>query len=245
MVLGRRGVSFFLFGRASNSLQNYAESKSLSNIITQFAAAIDWEPIKIWHQPVEYCMGATMPESVSEKPAPQTVEMPSWKCVDLSLETAQTLAPDWSDLALNAIEKNIFYFPWFVLPSLPLLKKKQAKIVTVYQADLLIGLFVVQNEFGYANLPIQFYRTSIHLHQFLGTPLVRAGFADQFAMGLCAWLDDAPVEKSFLLLTHQTGDSEFTRAMERLCNSQDRQLVELDRKQRAAITSAPDKPLPR
>ncbi len=176
-----------------------------------------------------------MPISAPASSKPCKAEIPTWNCTDLDLESAQALVPAWSDLALNAIEKNVFYFPWFIIPSLPLLEKQQPKVVTVHHANQLIGLFLVHNDVGYANMPIPFYRTTIHLHQFLGTPLVRTGYADQFAAGVCAFLDAAPKERSFLLLTHQTGDSDLTRALECLCKHQSRQFVEVDRVQRAAI----------
>ncbi len=181
-----------------------------------------------------------MPEIAPANPMPHADNIPAWKCDDLNLETARALYPHWSDLALNAIEKNVFYFPWFVTPSLPLLEVKQPKIVTVYLGDLLIGLFIVHEDIGYAHLPIPFYRTALHLHQFLGTPLVRTGYSDQFAAGLCAWLDAAPKERSFLLLTQQTGDSEIFRAVAKICKTQNRQLIMLDQAKRAAITPCPN-----
>ncbi len=155
----------------------------------------------------------------------------------LTLQVAHALELEWSDLALNAIEKNIFSFPWFVIPSLPLLVKKNPEIVTIYQGNLLIGFLVIQKDFGYAKLPISFYRTALHPHQFLGTPLIREGYEDQFVAGICAWLDAAPRKRCFLLLTHLTGDSKMTNAIETTCKAQNRQLIELDRFQRAAIIS--------
>jgi len=158
-----------------------------------------------------------------------------WESDLLTLKSASEIAAVWEDLALHAVEKNIFSFPWFVIPSLPLLDKKEPKIVTVYDGALLIGLFMICQDRGYAKLPLSFARTALHPDQFLGTPLVREGYVDQFATGLCEWLDSAPSKMSFVVLALLTAEQEISDAIIAACKAQKRGLVEVDRFERAAI----------
>lgn len=158
-----------------------------------------------------------------------------WKTARLDAPFARAIEAQWSDLAQHAIEKNIFLYPWFIIPSLPLLAKHTPQIVTIYAGDLLIGLLMVRSDFGYAKLPLYFARTALHHEQYLATPLVRQGYAAQFASGLCAWLDDRPSRDSFLMLSWVTGNSEIQDAILATCADQQRQCAEFNRFERAAI----------
>jgi len=161
----------------------------------------------------------------------------SWQSDPLTSKFAADIAEIWQDLALCATEKNIFNFPWFIIPSLPLLEEKKPEILTVFQDDLLIGLLIICPDRGYAKLPLSFARTALHPDQFLGMPLVRDGYADQFAAGLCEWLDAGPSKVSFLLLSSLTVGNELTDAIVATCKAQNRHLVEAERFERAAIAS--------
>jgi len=160
---------------------------------------------------------------------------PYWKSDILNPLVANKLADGWHDLATHAIDKNIFTFPWFVIPSIPLLEKKKSNIITIYQGDLLIGLFLFCEDQGYAKLPMSFYRTALHPDQFLGTPLVRKGYADQFAAGLCNWISSAPPHIQFLLMTLASADSPIIRALHAKVQASQHSLIEVERFERAAI----------
>jgi len=157
---------------------------------------------------------------------------------DLTTETVADLDEAWSDLAKNAIEKNVFLFPWFIRASIPLLKPKKPLLVAVYQDSLLIGLTLMQTDKGYAKLPVSFFRNCFHYHQFLATPLIRKGHSENFFVGLGKWLDASSGNKSFCLLNLLSGDGEIARAADAVFGSEDRATALLDQFERAAIVGA-------
>jgi len=159
----------------------------------------------------------------------------SWNTHPLSPRTIIDLDSEWTDLANNAIEKNIYLLPWFVNASTLLWADKKSDIVTIYHRDLLIGLFVTQKDFGYAKLPVRFYRNATHRHQLSGTPLVRTDYAEQFVTGLLAWLDTSPASVSFLLLTQLSEENEITTNLRKLSNENHRLTMNVDQYDRAMI----------
>lgn len=162
----------------------------------------------------------------------------SWQCDPLTLDTAQALETEWSDLSIVASEQNIFAYPWFIIPSLPLLVKLKPKLLAIRAEGLLIGLVTLRADAGYAKLPVPFWRTAMHYEQFLGTPLVRAGYENKFAAGLCEWLDQAPLGCCFLNLAMMSADSKVAKAIADHCQRDARQFLETNSFQRAAIVPA-------
>lgn len=173
--------------------------------------------------------------SAIDRPGGGSERLPSWRVSPLNASVAKELEQKWQDLAINAAEKNIFSFPWFVIPSIDLLAPKDPQILTIYDEDLLIGLFLFRGDSGYAALPISFDRTALHPEQFSGLPLVRAGFEDKFARGLCDWIDAAPRTGQFLLMDMMASDRPVTQALMKICEGQGRSLTEVERFDRAAI----------
>ena len=110
----------------------------------------------------------------------------TFQSAPLTEETLSDLYSEWLNLAHCAIEKNVFFFPWFVHASIPLLEPKQPQIVTIYQEGLLIGLTIMQSDTGYAKVPVGFFRSCLQYHQFLATPLIRNGYAKEFFSGIGA-----------------------------------------------------------
>ncbi len=158
-----------------------------------------------------------------------------WESEVLCVSAIKKLHAQWESLTDQAIEKNIFLFPWFISASLPLLENKNPQITTIYSDDMLIGLFIVAKDVGYVKLPLRFYRTALHPDQFLATPLVREGFSDQFAIGLCKWLDTSSRDISMKLFPLLSADSPIHASLKRICQFQDRPLITIDTFSRAAI----------
>ncbi len=153
----------------------------------------------------------------------------------LTDEMVSRLYDAWDDLAQNAIEKNVFFFPWFIRASIPLLRPQKPLVVTVYKGDLLIGLTIMQPDTGYAKMPVSFYRTSLQYHQFLATPLVRNGYANEFFRGLGNWLDSSPHKKSFGVLSLLSGDGEIADTAINAFSSQSRLVATVEEVERPAI----------
>lgn len=160
----------------------------------------------------------------------------TFQSVPLTEEAVSRLDSEWADLADNAIEKNVFFFPWFVRSSIPLLKPKLPQIVTVRREDRLIGLVMMQSDTGYAKVPVGFFRTCLQYHQFLATPLIRAGHAEDFFTGLGKWLDTAPQNKSFCVLSLLSGEGEIADAATTFLENENRAAAQVEIIERAAIS---------
>jgi hypothetical protein len=160
---------------------------------------------------------------------------PSWRSEALTVSRAKALEADWKDLARHAVEPNPFNCSWFVNPSIPLLEKLQPQIIMILSQNLLIGLFLVFRDTGYLKLPIAFWRTAMHHGQYLGTPLVRAGYEDIFAQGVLDWLDAAPRDHCFLKLSQLASGGKVAQALIARCEAQDRPFMPINGYERAAI----------
>jgi hypothetical protein len=165
---------------------------------------------------------------------------PTVKAQPASLETLIALEPQWTDLARQSGEKNIFLFPWTLIPSWPLLEELHPKLLTVWEKDLLIGLQLVRSDKGYAKLPVPFLRTAVHHEQYLATPLVRAGYESAFAKGLCDWLDGSEAQNCFLNLALTSGDGPVHGALIAHCEAEGRASLAANCFTRAAIEVAPE-----
>ncbi len=96
----------------------------------------------------------------------------------------------WQDLADNAIEPNPFYEPWMLLPALEYFGQGQSlQFVLVYSdrrggPPLLCGLFPLERPSRYHGLPVRHARLWRYIHCFLGTPLLRRGYATKCVRAL-------------------------------------------------------------
>src|SRR5262249_35120001 len=116
--------------------------------------------------------------------------------VGATLAALTEFLPAWEDLAANALEPNVFYEPWMMMPALRNLgSEKTLLTVLIFSADstlhgtpLLCGLFPLECERGYKGLPVKFLRLWRHKHCFLATPLIRAGYERQTLEKFFDWL---------------------------------------------------------
>lgn len=112
-----------------------------------------------------------------------------------------TLAEDWTRLAADAAEPNVFAEHWFVAASLPTLAQgREVRLLEVRRGARLIGLLLVEVKTGYARLPVRFVGNWLHDQAFLGTPLVMVGEEEAFWRAALAALDAAPWAPNFLHL---------------------------------------------
>lgn len=158
-----------------------------------------------------------------------------WQCEALTPEVVLALTSEWEVLARDAAEANIFQFPHFIRHSLPLLAGQEPQIVTIRHSGLLIGITILRRDVGYAKLPVPFWKSATHAEQYLGTPLVRAGFEEEFAAGLIAWLDQAPLCCGFLQLSKIASDGPIAKALIELSQRAGRGVMTANLHERAAI----------
>src|SRR5262249_35462797 len=105
--------------------------------------------------------------------------------------------PAWEGLAANALEPNVFYEPWMLLPALEAFGASHDLLfVLVFSHDpqpkqagpLLCGLFPLERLRRYKGFPVRTFRLWQHVHCYLGTPLVRSGYAGACLEAFFGWL---------------------------------------------------------
>lgn len=159
----------------------------------------------------------------------------AYQFTPLTQRSIAAIRQDWADLAGHASESNLFVFPGFVEASLELLGDAAPHLLTLRQGELLIGLMILRRDWGYAKLPVPFWRTAMHHEQYLGTPLVRAGSEANFARALFGWLDNSHLTQCFLNLTMVSADGAVATELAREAKRDARAVCALNSFERAAI----------
>jgi CelD/BcsL family acetyltransferase involved in cellulose biosynthesis len=129
--------------------------------------------------------------------------------------------PAWESLAAEAIEPNVFYEPWMLLPALEAFGKDQdLYFVLVYgtasepgQAAPLYGFFPLQRQRRYKGIPASTFRLWQHKHCFLCTPLLRAGYAREGLAGFWNWLASSSHRAALMEFCTITGDGPFDQLL--------------------------------
>jgi hypothetical protein len=117
--------------------------------------------------------------------------------VDSAQPTAQLVATDaagmwareivekWRTLTDDALEPNVFYSPEILLPALKHLKgDRDVRVFLLWEdrplTSRLVGLAPVSPDHRVGHMRLPNISTWLHLHAFLGTPLVMPGYAATF-----------------------------------------------------------------
>ncbi len=144
----------------------------------------------------------------------------------MTVEVAQDIASlehhlsAWEDLAIDAVERNVFYEPWMVMPALRAFGfDSNLKFVLIYsspggqgrQGARLCGLFPLQRRRLFRGLPIPNLTLWKHLHCHLATPLVRRGFAGTVFTKFFEWLHENDQRCPVLDMPEVSGDGLFMR----------------------------------
>ncbi len=112
------------------------------------------------------------------------------------IRDAAGMAPFWNELqelADTAIEPNAFYEPTMLKPALAAFGTDRLRLVLIHatashqRRPLLCGFFPFEFQRRYRRLPVPTLRSWLHMHSFLGTPLIRPGFADGTIARVLDW----------------------------------------------------------
>jgi len=123
----------------------------------------------------------------------------------------------WQDLADHALEANVFYEPWLLVPALKNLHPgTPLRLVFIYEpaspgttgASKLCGFFPLESDSRFRNLPIRAWRLWKHIHCFLCTPLIRPERASDTLAALLQWADGMG-RTHVLDFSHVRGDGPF------------------------------------
>ncbi len=124
----------------------------------------------------------------------------------------------WDDLSDKALERNVFYEHWMLLPAMRhLAAGESVQIVLVTSAvlkdtegrPLLIGVFPFASCTGYRHLPIRFLSLWRYAQCFLCTPLVRADASEECFTQFFSWVDSAAQVGTMVRMTYIRGDGPF------------------------------------
>lgn len=126
------------------------------------------------------------------------------------------LIPAWEQLAAHALEPNVFYEHWMLLPALEAYGAGEVAVVAVLAdgngvhrgTDSLAGLFPVRFTPSFRNLNVGAISLWRHPHCYLGTPLIRADRAVECVAGMLQWLRDR-ADARLLELPWISGDGPF------------------------------------
>jgi CelD/BcsL family acetyltransferase involved in cellulose biosynthesis len=123
----------------------------------------------------------------------------------------------WQDLADHAMEANVFYEPWLLMPALKTLHRgTPLRLVFIYEtgspgksgASRLCGFFPPEPDSRFRNLPIRAWRLWKHTHCFLCTPLIRPARARETLAALLQWAG-GDGHAHVLDFSHVRGDGPF------------------------------------
>jgi CelD/BcsL family acetyltransferase involved in cellulose biosynthesis len=129
------------------------------------------------------------------------------------LRTLLGLTPAWEHLAEAALEPNVFYEPWMLLPALATYGAgKDIRIVLVLiddprsAAPRVGALFPFARVRNFRNLGISALSLWQHLHCYVCTPLVRADAARECIEALLRWFQSGEAGASLLEMQCIAGD---------------------------------------
>ena len=162
-------------------------------------------------------------------------------------EEAQAFVADWEELVQSAVEPNIFYEPWMLLPAMEHLRSRDVQLIFIYGLSdqdshagrRLIGMFPVEYRRGYRGVPIRYVNLWRHAHCFLTTPLVRRGFESAALAGFFGWLDGMG-RGQFFRIELLRADGPLAVYMQSYLKRSDRTVYEADYFGRALLQPADD-----
>ena len=158
--------------------------------------------------------------TLSSKPFMRAVEV-------RGLDALAERRADWDDLCRDALERNLFYEAWMLLPAIEAFGEGlDLRFVLVYAEDrndmsappVLCGLFPLERKMRYKGLPVHSFVLWRHLHCFLCTPPVRAGLERECLAAFFDWLRDAPGGAALMEFSWINTDGPFYELLARFLN---------------------------
>lgn len=133
----------------------------------------------------------------------------------------QHLIPQWESLAKDAVEPNVFYEHWALLPALRLYGSDTIKVAFVLEQgpnaavkSRLVGVFPLELRAHFRRTPIHCVRMWKHAHCYLATPLIASGFQGQCWDALFQWLKASPASGPLFELRTLGGDGPVLRSLQ-------------------------------
>ncbi|MDH3716747.1 MAG: GNAT family N-acetyltransferase [Planctomycetota bacterium] len=126
----------------------------------------------------------------------------------------------WESLAADAIESNVFYEPWMLLPAVRLFETDADlsfvfiyAVATTDDAPVLCGFFPLERKRTFKGVPIPHLRLWRHLHCHLATPLIRNHVASETLRSFFEWLERNQRGCLLMELPAVSGDGQFLQEL--------------------------------
>lgn len=127
----------------------------------------------------------------------------------------------WEDLAAEAIEPNVFYEPWMLLPAIEnFAKEKTLRFVLIFvkpspsgDERILSGFFPLERRGRYRGLPVPVSGLWRHVHCFLSLPLIRREWPKESLRAFINWSQSAFGESGILEFPWVPTDGPFRTAL--------------------------------
>lgn len=151
-------------------------------------------------------------------------------------ELSQQLRAEWQALAQAAAEANAFAEPWFVAAGLGhLAGDTDVRLLEVRGEAGLIGVMPLCVSRSYGRMTIRHVENWTHHHDFLGTPLIRAGAEAPFWCAILTHLDQAAWAPGFFHVNGLVEDGPVHRGLTAAATAMDRCAPVVHRATRAAL----------
>lgn len=145
---------------------------------------------------------------------------------------------EWKGLVRDASEVNCFAEPWFAKAGLDhLAAALDLKLVEVRGDNGLIGIIPLCVARSYGRMPVSHVENWRHHHDFLGTPLIRAGEEKAFWLALLRHLDGAPWAKAFFHVDNLVEGGPVHAGLQAASADLGRECAVVHRRVRAALAS--------
>ena len=163
----------------------------------------------------------------SRQPGPELSQRRASVVVVDDLQALSNLVPAWEELAAAAIEPNVFYEHWMLLPALEAFGgEKDIRVILVFTHDAhnsdapgkLAGMFPLERIRNFRNLKVSALSLWQHIHAYVCTPLVRADTASECMVELFRWLRSEEAGASLVELKCISGDGPFHKKLVDLSN---------------------------
>src|SRR5262247_4838541 len=138
------------------------------------------------------------------------------------LTALEKYVPAWEDLAAAAIEPNVFYEPWMLMPAIRAFGAgRRLRFALILATDparplgppLLAGLFPLERQSQYQGLgqklPFKTLLLWKHKYCYLCTPLIRAGYGREVIAAFFEWLAAGGHGCSLMEFAFIAGDGPF------------------------------------
>ncbi|MDQ5770697.1 GNAT family N-acetyltransferase [Thiothrix subterranea] len=158
-----------------------------------------------------------------------------------AIRELRDIVPAWDLLTRQALEPNVFYESWALLPALDALVSPELPVaVLLVWADTahshLTGLLPLVRSQTYQKFPACHWMNWLHPHCPLGTPLVHQDYAEETLQAVFAWLREHSGAMAFSL-NKVPAEGEFARQLRLLTHQQGGWVNEHDTWERAVLTS--------